>query len=381
VKILQLVQKPQRRGAEVFAYQQSAAMRALGHTVQTAYLYHHAGESMLEPAPGDFMLAGNENHWQEKLPSVNLALLRKLNQAIADFKPHVVQVNGARTIKYGAVARKLWTGQPWALIYRNIGNPKDWLRGSTQRFYYRRLIMPQVDGIVGVSQETLGNVKDFYKLEIPMRRIPNGVEIRDDVAIDRGAIRDLTRTPQASPVILFVGSLSVEKRVDRLLRVAARVREQMPELHLWILGGGPQRQQLEEQAVALGLADIVRFLGVQPDVASYMAAADLFLLASDTEGIPAVILEAGAQGLPVIATRVGGTPECIVNNETGLLVDKEDEVGLASAVLSVLQDPARSHALGLQAKKWIRANFDIEKIAQKYLAFYQQVLARRYTSV
>ncbi|MCC6457174.1 MAG: glycosyltransferase family 4 protein [Caldilineaceae bacterium] len=377
MRILQLVQKSQRRGAEVFAYQQSAAMRTLGHTVQTAYLYPYSGQKALELKSGDYALNGNETHWQEKVPGIHSSLLWKLRRAILEFQPHVVQVNGARTVKYGALARMSCPRRPWVLIYRNIGNPLDWVRSRQLRICYRRLVMPQLDGVVGVSVKTLNTVKTFYHLTVPLACILNGIEINDPGRLARGQLRRELATPEEAPVVLFVGSLSPEKRVDRLLRAAQGVHRQIPNLHLWIVGDGPQRQQVQAQAEAAGLAHNVRFTGIREDVTSIMAAADLFVLTSDTEGIPATILEAGAQGLPVVATKVGGIPECVIENETGLLVDPEAEAELASSILKLLHNPALRLAMGARAAQWVRANFEIEKIAQQYLAFYEQVIAYR----
>lgn len=378
MKILQLVQKPQRRGAEVFAHQISAELRRQGQDVFTVYLYPYDGPNSLPRYERDSILNGNERHPFERLPGVHPVLLRQLLEILCTFEPDVVQVNGASTVKYGAFARMACPQRPWVLIYRNIGNPQDWVRGIWRRLFYQRLVMPQVDGVVGVSQATLANVSSFYQLPIPKQCIRNGVVVHDKVALAPNEIRHLTQTPIDSRVLLFVGSLSVEKRIDRLLRAACQVHDKMPDVHVWIVGDGSLRQQLQKQAISMGLSGNVHFLGTRNDVASFMVAADLLLLTSDTEGIPAVVLEAGAHGLPVIATRVGGMAECVRENETGLLVDREDETGLAAAILELLEKPARRLAMGQQAMTWIRANFAMEYIAQQYLDFYKQVVAIRF---
>ena len=84
-------------------------------------------------------------------------------------------------------------------------------------------------------------------------------------------------------------------------------------------------------------------------------------LTSDTEGIPGVILEAGLMGLPVVATRVGGVPECVLANETGILIDTDDEEGLAEAVLMLLKNPLKRKEMGKRAERWISENFTIDK--------------------
>jgi len=381
LKILQVVQKPQRRGAEVFAFQLSQELRHQGHRVHTAYLYPASGSATVPLQNGDRLLAGRENHPFEKLPGFHPNLLFSLKQTIETFQPDVVQVNGARTVKYGAFARRLMRDQPWVLIYRNIGQPQDWVRGWHYALFYRTLVMPNIDGVVGVSRVTLDNVKKFYNLSIPTARISNGVTIVDCTRLkSRAVVRRELQTPADAPVILYVGSLSPEKRLDRLLRVVGQVRQQVPALQalqVWLVGDGPLRAALEQQVKAEGLAQTVRFLGVQSDVAAYMNSADLFLLTSDTEGIPAVILEAGLLGLPVVATRVGGLPECVLDGETGQLVDPGDEARLAQVVTDLLRCPARRHRMGARAKAWVRANFTMDIIARQYLDFYREVLDLR----
>lgn len=378
MRVLQVVQKPQRRGAEVFAYQLTRALRQEGDAAQIVYLYpyHDAGALPLESA--DRVFEGRESHWSERFPGVHPVLLGRLLQTVDEFRPDIVQVNGSRTVKYGAYAALLRPRRAWALIYRNIGNPQDWVRSPLHYHYYRRLIMPRMNGIVGVSQTTLRIVQQFYRLSIPMVQIPPGV----DPAMltptrSREEVRRQADTPLASPVVISIGSLTHEKRPDRLLRVATAVVSSIPELHVWLIGDGMQRLLLEQQAQALGLANVVRFLGVQTNVADYLQAADLFVLTSDTEGIPAVLQEAGYMGLPAIATNVGGVAECIMDGETGLLLEPQDEAGMVAAVERLLRDPALRARMGASSKRWVCGHFTIDQLAARYRVFYQTLASGR----
>jgi glycosyltransferase involved in cell wall biosynthesis len=379
LRILQVVQKPQRRGAEVFAFQLSQELRRQGHEVRLVYLYPHEEAARLPLSENDRELNGNPDHPFEKFPGINPFLLRRFLRAIDEFKPDVVQVNGARTVKYGAFASYSRRDVSWALIYRNIGNPGDWLHGWHYRTFYQKLVMPRLHGVVGVSRKTLQAVQEFYGLSVPMRNIPRAVDPASLVpSASRDAVRLQTKTPAEAPVLIFVGSLTPEKRLDRLLRLTQQVRWQMPKLQLWLIGSGPLESTLREQAYSLGIAEGVRFLGVQSNVADYLNAADLFVLTSDTEGIPGVILEAGLLGLAVVATRVGGVPECVLDGETGVLVERQDEQRLAEVACDLLHDSAKRRKLGAKAKSWIGANFTIDKIAREYIDFYHHVLAFRH---
>ncbi|NUN06083.1 MAG: glycosyltransferase [Bdellovibrio sp.] len=382
MRILQVVQKPQRRGAEIFAFQLNQELRRQGHETRLVYLYPHNEACGLPVEHGDRVLNGNPNHPFEKFPGVNPILLRRLLHVIAEFKPDIVQVNGARTVKYGAFASYFCRDASWALIYRNIGNPSDWLHGWHYRIFYQKLVMPRLHGVVGVSRKTLQAVKDFYGISVPIKNIPRAVDPESLIpAASPDAVRLKTKTPTDAPVLIFVGSLTPEKRLDRLLRLTQQVHLQMPKLQLWLIGSGPLESTLRQQADSLGIAESVSFFGTQNNVADFLNAADLFVLTSDTEGIPGVILEAGLLGLAVVATRVGGVPECVLEGETGMLVDRQDEQRLAEVVYGLLHDSARRRKLGAKAKNWVAANFTIDKIAGNYVDFYHHVLASRHRIV
>jgi len=376
VRILQLVNKPQRRGAEIFAAQLGAALRKQGHDTRTAYLYPHPGNNSLPLQAQDYMLAGRADHPLEKA-GAQPRLLQALRRTINTFQPDVVQVGGGRTVKYGALTTLLAPNRAWILICRNIGHARDWVNGWQHRLVYQRLVMPKVDGVVSVTRANLQDFRELYNLPVPMTCIATGID-PDSLrpTRSRAGVRRDTETPAEVPVVLFVGSLSPAKRPDRLLRVVHQARAHLPDLHLWVIGDGPLRAELEQQAASLGLAGQVRFLGVQAEVGDYMQAADLLLLTSDTEGIPRVILEAGLLGLPVVSTRVGGISEFVLPGETGLLAPPEQEAELTQAILRLLRAPQERCRMGQQAKIQIEANYTTAQIAQAYLAFYRQVQGR-----
>src|SRR5205823_12324570 len=138
-----------------------------------------------------------------------------------------------------------------------------------------------------------------------------------------------------------------EKDVATLLHAAALVVRQRPAFRLRIAGDGPCLPALRGLAKQLGLDDQVAFLGEVRDVAGLLATARLFVLPSLTEGISLTLLEAMSCGLPVVATRVGGNPEVIVDGQTGLLVPPGDPPALAAAILQLLGDETRCRNLGL----------------------------------
>ena len=378
MRLLQLVQKPQRRGAEVFAFQLSAWLRSQAHEVRTVYLYPYAGGTPLTLMPDDAVAMGNERSLLERVPGVHPTLVSRLRHELSTFRPDVVQANGARTMKYGAALARQDPTRKWRLVYRNIDSPTFWVRGYFRKYYYQRVVMPQVDGVVGVSATTLEEVRQFYGLRVPSVFVPNGVDLKAlDVREHRDCVRSRWNTPLAARLLLFVGNLSKQKRPDRFLRVVANMCRQRDDVFAWLLGDGPDGSACRRLATDLGIADRVRFLGYQENVAPHMAAADVYVSTSDTEGIPAVVIEAGYLQLPTVAFRVGGMHECVKDGETGILVKPGNEHALTTALLRLVAFPDQQIAMGTAARRWISCRFSIESVGRQYDAFYHQLAARQ----
>lgn len=360
----------------MFASQLSATLRSKGVEVRTAYLYPHGGDGSLPLGPGDVVLDGAEDHPCERVPGAHPRLVRRLLDVIDTFDPHVVQANGARTVKYSAAAH---VRRPsFALIYRNIGDPNEWVSGRARRLLYRRFVLPQVDGVVGVSDATLANVQAFAACQVPARRIPRAVDVESlRPQRDREEVRAALRTGSRAPVLLYVGSLSQEKRPDRLARVFTAIRERVPEAHLWVAGDGPLAGSFAAELEHAGSIGSVRLLGVRADVGDLLGASDVLVLTSDTEGIPGVLLEAGAASVPVVTTAVGGAPECVIDGSTGFLVAPGDEAAMVDATCTLLADPSLCIAVGARARAHVGQHFALDSIADDYLGFYDSVRFRR----
>ena len=304
-------------------------------------------------------------------------LLYRVQHELTAFEPDVVQVNGARTIKYGAALACLDPKRKWRLIYRNIDSPIFWVKGRLRQHYYRRLVMPQVDGVVGVSETTLEEVRRFYQLKAPSVFVPNGVDLKAlEASETREVVREKWTTPVSAKLLLFIGNLGRQKRPIVFFEssVSCRGRD---DVFAWVLGDGPERDASERLAADLGIADRVRFLGYQDDVASFVAAGDVYVCCSDTDGIPAVVIEAGYLGLPTVAFRVGGMHECVRDGETGVLVPSGDEGALAGAILSLVDSPIRRDERGAAARRWVSSRFSMDAVGCQYEAFYRQLVEAR----
>ncbi|MFX0170011.1 MAG: glycosyltransferase [Candidatus Hodarchaeota archaeon] len=183
-----------------------------------------------------------------------------------------------------------------------------------------------------------------------------------------------------TPLLLFVGRLVAYKGLRVLLRAFRRVLVKIPTAQLLIVGGGPLQSELQSTVTQHGLSQAVQFLGVlsQRRLRDAYSACDLFVLPSRSrsEAFGIVLLEAMAQGKPVVATQVGGIPYVVNDRETGLLVPPFDPIPLAQAIISLLQNPLYRHQLGLAGRERVRKHFTREPITKKLEALYYALLSR-----
>lgn len=376
MRILQVAQKPQRRGAEVFAAQLGAWLAGAGHEVRHAYLYRYEGKEPLATAAGDLRFEREQDVWLERLPLGNPSLLLALRREIRRWTPDVVQANGGRSVKYSSLAAMLSPGRRWKLVYRNIDSPVFWVRGAARKLYFRHLIMPRIDGVVGVSRQTLAEVYKLYGLSVPGEFIPNGIDLSSlkEPAERTKVRRDLGVGDQQAVVLLF-GALTAQKRPERFVRLIHRLREADEDVVGWVLGDGEVRVAMETQAAELGVAGSIRFLGYRKRVADLVAAADFMASTSDSEGIPAAVLEAGYLEVPTVGYDVGGMRECVRYGETGYLAPPGDEQELLKLALRLVRDPEERRRLGRASRSFVADGFSIDAVGRRYEAFFGRVLS------
>ncbi len=249
---------------------------------------------------------------------LDLGLARRLARYLQEVQPTLVQANGSDTLKYGVLAR-WWSGGTWPLVYRNISVMSRWLRLPLQRLWVAGLLH-QADHVAAVSRRSRQDLMDtFWLSEDRVTAIPIGTEVEPiyPTGAARAHLAALGNAAPDAPLLLHVGSYAPEKNHAWMLRAFERIRRHVPEAHLFLAGDGPLRPEVEAQIRRDGLAEAVHMLGSRDDVPRLMAGADLLLLPSRIEGIPGVILEAAAQGIPTVATDVGSIGEAVRDGATG----------------------------------------------------------------
>ncbi|MDA8382275.1 MAG: glycosyltransferase [Betaproteobacteria bacterium] len=188
--------------------------------------------------------------------------------------------------------------------------------------------------------------------------------------------RDLGLAP-SDFVILMAAVLRSVKRHALALEAFAELLPSRPNARLVLAGNGPLRRETEQRAAALGIAQCVHFLGHRDDVADLMQAADVCLLTSRSEGVPQALTQAMGLGVPVVATAVGGVPELVAHERTGLLVPPESAKAIAAALERVAENPAWSKRLAAQGQARVLSDFSLETMLAKTDALFRALLAAK----
>jgi glycogen(starch) synthase len=222
------------------------------------------------------------------------------------------------------------------------------------------------DWVVCVSHSSLAQVQRVLP-EIVDRSsvIYNGLEMPTLVP---------TPLPWDPPRILCLGRLSREKGFDLALMAFASLADRFPDLHMTIAGDGPERKFLESETVRLGLSSMVDFLGwVPPDrVPELINTATIVILPSRSEGLPLVVAEAGFMNRPAVATRVGGLPEVVSDQKTGVLVDPENSRQIANALADLIIHREKTLIMGQRARQQAKERFNWDQFVNNYTALYRR---------
>jgi glycosyltransferase involved in cell wall biosynthesis len=236
-----------------------------------------------------------------------------------------------------------------------------------------RLLARRIDRYVAVSHDIAGKLVGV--MGWPSRKIEvihNGVRLEDLRAADPAIRRELSGDTDR-PVVFTAARLDPQKGLDVLIDAAADV----PEARFAIAGDGRERTMLDAAIGERGLADRVVLLGHREDIPSLLAASDIFVLPSLYEGSSLAVLEAMAAGKAVVASKIGGTDELVVHDESGLLVPPSDPAALAAAVRRLLDDVSLRERLGAAARDRVDRHFSAAVVADRTSRLYDELLAKR----
>lgn len=358
-------------GGEIWMLRTASALRERGHETlivgrtggRLAAEAERAGQPFLaRPFRGDLDPAG---------VAAMAGLFRR-------FRPDVVIPNLDKEVKLCALASRL-AGRPPVVPRR--GNEFPLKDRARYRLLYKHLVRKVVVNCDATRRTLLDHAPWLPADRIVV--IPNGVEMErfagpesDPSGARAAALTELRaelELPAGAPVVGMVAELNERKGHVYLLRAAPRILERHPETRFLLVGEGDARAELEAAAARVGLRGRFRFLGRRDDVPDLLQPMDVVVLPSLNEGMPNALMEAMAAGRAVVATNVSGTPELVLDGETGLLVPPRDADALAAAVLRVLDDAALRRRFGEAGRARVAAAFRFERMLERYEALFAEV--------
>jgi glycosyltransferase involved in cell wall biosynthesis len=312
----------------------------------------------------------------KSLRGYDIAAVVRLARVLRQFRPDVINIHDRSSLPYAFIANRLAGRKPMVFSCHGL-----LLQDESAARKRDRMATRDVRGVTAVSEQAGSEYARMLNWRGPVDIVPNGVLLspqRDE----------LTRTSQRATlgvtpdtfVFLAVGNVKPEKGYEDLLEAVALLRRRYCDRPFQVLVAGDRSADTYSDSLAasmsrLNLDGTVRFLGYRSDTAALYSAADAFVLSSRKEGLPMVLLEAMAAGLPVVATRVGAVPEVVQDGSHGLLVNVAIPSELAEAMSRLLSDGPLGNRLGEKARSHIREHYSAERMTEGYLDVFERAAA------
>lgn len=353
----------------IYSFETGGLEKGIATVVNNASpLFEHVILCLTTSGESERLLPPNTQVVELHKPQGNSPLsLLKLSRVLKSLRPDIVHTRNWSGMD-GIIAARMAGIR--AVLHGEHGWGMEDPQGlHTKRVLIRRFLSRWVSEYTCVSKQIENWLRNDVRVRKPVTQIYNGVDAekycpgngRDQIRAELGLAADI-------PLVGVVGRLDPIKDHPTLFRAFEAVRTVLPEARLLVAGDGPERKRLEGQA-----GEGVIFLGNRSDVPEILRALDLFVLPSLNEGISNTILEAMATGTPVVATRVGGNPELVEDECTGILVKPGDFQSMASAILRYLEHAdlrARHSEAGRQS---VLKRFSIEAMVRSYEAIYRRL--------
>jgi glycosyltransferase involved in cell wall biosynthesis len=363
-RILQIIPTFDRSGAE-----KQLALLAAG-LPRDEFDVHVCALTRLGPLAADVEAAGIPVTLIGKAGKLDPFAFLRLKRHIAELKPDLVHTWLFAANSYGRAAA-LAAGVPRLVAGERCVDPwKVWHELAIDRWLAKR-----TDRIVVNSS----GVRDFYVHHgLPTEKftvIPNGIGPLPASEVSRAELLAELGLPADARLIGAVGRLWPQKRLKDLIWAADLLKVVRDDVHLLIIGEGPQRRRLERYRDQVRIEDKVHFLGHRGDVPRLLPHFDVLWLGSEYEGLPNVIMEAMAAGVPVVATDISGNRDLVVPGETGYLVPVGGRAAFAKETNRILDDDALAGRLGEAGRQRVLSEFTVEKMIERHVDLYRELLA------
>jgi glycosyltransferase involved in cell wall biosynthesis len=295
-------------------------------------------------------------------------LARRTAAAVRRFRPDLVHTHLVHADVYGALA----AARARARLVSTKHNDDRFRSGRAR--YGERLLTRKAQRVICITESLARFNREVVGLPADKLRVVHyGLDSPPEPWGPRGGPELAAETP----VLLAICRLVPQKGVDVAIDALAKVRERHPAVHLVVLGEGPLREELAARAESLEVDDAVSFPGRVGDVAWWLRRAAVLVHPARWEGFGLALLEAMLSARPVVASAVSSIPEIVDDGETGRLVPADDAAALADAVTDLLDHPARAAAMGEAGLALARAEFSVERMAERTVGVYEEALSAR----
>jgi glycosyltransferase involved in cell wall biosynthesis len=302
-------------------------------------------------------------------------LVRRVRELLKEIRPDILHTHLYHANLYGRLAA-LGLGLPGVVAtVHNIYSRVKW-----HRCLANYLLARLADYVLVFSPQVREDVFRFdwvppsrLRMLTPGVRLeePNPEETREEIR---------SRLGISGFCLGNVARLEEQKGHEDLLAAVSKVRGEIPDLTVLLVGDGSRGARLRVLTQELGLGQVVRFLGVRRDVPEILRALDAFVMPSHWEGIPLTLLEAMGHGLPVVSTRVGRAPEIILDGENGRLTPVADPEALARAILELYREPGKRRQWGEQARRTVQEKYTLKHFLEQFAAIYQELYEKGVSS-
>jgi glycosyltransferase involved in cell wall biosynthesis len=356
MRILQLIQKKQLRGAEMFASQLSNELMKKGHEVRVMAL--HDGDA-------DLPFEQVEILGKKRPLFFLLNKIAALNKVVKTWKPDIIQTNAGDTTRI-AVLSKIIFGCDVPIVMRNASTISQYMGSGFKKKYYQFLV-DKVDAVASVSQVS----KDDFIMQFP--NATQKVHLLP-IGINPSLFEDAVSPVGLGKYILHVGGFTFEKNHTGLLNIFEKVLHQLPDAKLVCAGDGPLFTQIKDEVKKRNLEKQVLLLGKRNDVTSLLKGAKMLVLPSIIEGLPGTILEAMYAKVPVIAYNTGGIGQ-VVNESTGWLIEKGNDDKFANAICELWNSNTNDLQTVLEnAHQLVKKEYTNKQIAEGFEKLYSQFI-------
>jgi glycosyltransferase involved in cell wall biosynthesis len=336
-------------------------LRAAGH--RAMLVAHPSGELRRRAAEGLELVPLAPDH------ELDLKAGWKLSRLLSRVGPDVVHAHDPHAVAMASIALSMLTraAPPKLVASRRVDFRLK--RNSFSRWKYR-----QVDLFIASSDAIRDLLLQDGIEPAAAVTVHEGIDVERMARLEPASAHEAFWLPHGAPLIGNIAALVPHKGQRHLIEAMPLVIREVPDARLVILGEGELRQALEHQVKHLHLEKHVVLPGFRPDVLALLKSVDLFVMSSETEGLGTSLLDAMAAGKACVGTRVGGIPEVIADGETGLLVPSHDPPALASAIVSLLEDPALRRRMGEAGLARVTELFSVERMVDATLEAYRHAV-------